>query len=112
MAYLDATTTMTTNHGYNEPERGATNWDVPLNENFERLDTAVEIRDTESNRDSYEPKQGAKFLATDSKKAYLGDGSQWNYFATLGGIEGRIYVQSSEPDGRKGDLWIDTSTSN
>lgn len=100
---------MTTNHNYNTPPRGTENWDVPLNENFEQLDTSIEIRDNDANRSEYEPKQGAKFLAVDTKKVYLGDGNQWTHLATLGGIEGRIYVQSSEPNGTAGDVWIDTS---
>lgn len=100
---------MTTNHDYNTPKQGATNWNVPINENFEQVDTGVEIRDADGNKGSYEPKQGAKFLATDTKKVYLGDGNQWNQIATLGGIEGQIYVQSSKPNGSKGDVWIDTS---
>lgn len=101
--------TMTSNHQYNTPERGTENWGGPINENFEKLDSRVEIRDADANRDQYEPKAGAKFLATDTKKVYLGDGTEWRYLATLGGIDGRIYVQSEEPDGSEGDLWIDTS---
>ena len=100
---------MTTNHGYETPEQGAENWNVPLNTNFERIDTGVEIREVDGNRDNYEPKNGAKFLAVDTKRVYLGDGSEWQYLATLGGIGGRVYVQSSEPDGSRGDLWVDTS---
>lgn len=100
---------MTQNHNYSTPKRGATNWDEPLNGNFESLDGDVEIRDRDNNKGNYEPKQGAKFLATDSKKVYLGDGDSWQYFATMGGIEGRIYVQSSEPNGSEGDVWIDTN---
>ncbi|MWG36317.1 hypothetical protein [Halomarina oriensis] len=100
---------MTQNHSYDTPQRGATNWDVPLNGNFEALDTDVEIRDRDTNKGNYEPKRGSKFLATDTKNVYLGDGSQWQFFATMGGIEGRIFVQSSEPNGSEGDVWIDTS---
>lgn len=100
---------MTSNHEYTTPSKGTENWDVPINENFEKIDTDVEIRDKDENKVNYKPKQGAKFLATDTKKVYLGDGNQWNYFATLGGIEGRIYVQSEEPNGKEGDIWIDTS---
>lgn len=100
---------MTTNHGYHTPDRGAENWDTPVNENFEQIDTGIEIRDVDGNRGNYEPKNGAKFLAIDTNKVYVGDGKQWTYLATLGGIEGQIYVQSSEPDGSAGDVWIDTS---
>lgn len=102
---------MTDNHEYNTPEQGSTNWGVPLNENFERMDTDIEIRDERANIGEYEPKDGAKFLAIDTKEVYLGDGNQWRRIATLGGIEGRIYVQSSEPNGSEGDVWIQTSSS-
>lgn len=100
---------MTTNHDYNTPAKGTENWHTPLNENFERLDTGVEIRDVDENRGQYEPKQGAKFLATDTQRAYIGDGSGWQFLTTLGGIEGQIHVGSEEPDGKEGDVWIDTS---
>lgn len=99
---------MTTNHSYNTPDQGTNNWDVPLNENFERIDTGVEIRDVDDNRSNYEPKSGAKFLAIDTKTVYVGDGDQWNQFTTFGGYSGQIYVQAEEPDGNEGDLWIDT----
>jgi len=69
--------TMTENHNLNEPEEGTLDWNVPLNDNFRRIDTAVEIRDTEDSLDNYTPKDGAKFLATDTGVRYLGDGSQW-----------------------------------
>lgn len=100
---------MTTNHDYNTPDRGTENWDAPINENFERLDTGVEIRDQDGNRGQYDPKKGAKFLATDTNRVYLGDGSGWQYLTTLGGIEGQIHVGPEEPDGSEGDVWIDTS---
>jgi len=74
---------MTQNHNYDTPAQGATNWDLPLNSNFEQLDTDVEIRDSKSNVGTYQPKAGAKFLATDTGDVYLGDGSAWN---RLGGI--------------------------
>jgi len=97
---------MTDNHDYNTPAEGALNWDVPLNENFENIDTDVEIRDTEANRSSYSPKQGAKFLATDTGTVYLGDGTSWNELGSLR----TVTVSSSEPtDPSEGDLWIDTS---
>lgn len=100
---------MTDNHSYNTPGLGTTDWHLPLNQNFERLDTGVEIRDVEANLSEYTPKSGAKFLSTDTKRVFLGDGSEWRYFTTLGGIEGRIYVQAETPEGSEGDLWIRTA---
>lgn len=74
----------TPNHGINKPEAGTQNWHGPLNENWEDLDTAVEIRDDDANRGDYEPKDGAKYLAIDTGAVYVGDGDSWNQIATLG----------------------------
>lgn len=68
----------TPNQGYSRPDEGASNWDDPLNQNFSKLDTDVEVRDVEGNLGQYAPKTGAKFLAVDSGAVYLGDGSTWN----------------------------------
>ncbi|GAB7095726.1 hypothetical protein JCM30237_28800 [Halolamina litorea] len=75
---------MTDNHSYNTPTKGATEWHAPLNDNFERLDGDVEVRDREANRGDYVAKAGAKFFATDTGAAYIGDGSNWNRLATTG----------------------------
>lgn len=65
------------NHEYNTPNAGTSDWHVPLNANFEQLDTDVEIRDADANKSEYEPKDGALFRATDTGDVYLGDGSNW-----------------------------------
>ncbi|SHG75167.1 hypothetical protein SAMN05443636_0971 [Halobaculum gomorrense] len=75
---------MTDNHSYNTPAKGATDWHAPLNDNFERLDGDVEVRDREANRGDYLAKAGAKFFATDTGATYIGDGSNWNRLATSG----------------------------
>ena len=100
---------MTKNHDYQTPSKGTENWHTPLNSNFDNLDRDVEIRDADENKSQYEPKDGAKFVATDTKNVYLGDGSQWQKLTTLGaGIDGRIHVQSSKPENAsEGDLWIE-----
>ena len=67
----------TDQHGYNTPAKGSEDWHEPLNENFEKLDIDVEIRDVAENRDDYTPKEGAKFLETDSGIIYVGDGDAW-----------------------------------
>jgi len=69
--------TETPNHGYNRPDKGAIDWHLDLNENFENIDDDVEIRDTEANKGDYEPKKGAKYFATDTGGVYLGNGSSW-----------------------------------
>lgn len=74
---------MTENHGYHTPDRGAVNWHVPLNENFERIDADVEVRDSEANLDQYRPSAGAKFLATDTGNVYLGDGQRWQQLGSV-----------------------------
>jgi len=97
---------MTTNHDYATPPEGTLDWHVPLNENFERLDTDVEIRDVDANRSTYDPAVGAKFLATDTGAVYLGDGSAWQELGSLTSVT----VGATEPtDPKEGDLWIDTS---
>jgi len=101
---------MTDNHDYTTPSEGTTNWDVPLNDNFRAIDTDVEIRDTDANKSNYQPKTGAKFMATDTGTIYLGDGSKWQSIGTLARLDGNIYVGSSEPSNpTENDIWIDTS---
>jgi hypothetical protein len=68
---------------YNTPEQGTLDWHNPLNENFNKLDRHVEIRDLRTNLDTYDPKQGSKFLATDTGDVFLGDGSQWDQIGTV-----------------------------
>lgn len=68
---------MTENHGYQTPTAGATDWHVPLNENFRALDTDAPVVDVESALDTYTPKGGALFVASDTGRRYAGDGSQW-----------------------------------
>jgi hypothetical protein len=70
----------TPNHSYNRPDKGAEDWDTPINTNFENLDTDIEIRDTggpTEGQNSYDPSNGAKYLDTDSGIVYTGDGSTW-----------------------------------
>jgi len=69
---------MTENHNYDTPEQGSTDWHVPLNTNFEQIDTDVEIRDKEANLGDYTPKEGAKLLAIDTGNIFLANGSEWN----------------------------------
>ena len=102
-------TAMTSNHDYTTPTEGTLDWHVPLNANFELIDTDVEVRDVEANLSDYEPKDGAKFLATDTGAVYVGTGSSWT---ALGRVTDNpdISVQSAEPsDPGPGDVWIETS---
>lgn len=75
---------MTDNHDYRTPAKGESDWHLPLNRNFRNLDSDVELRDAETNLSDYEPKQGAKFLATDSGRVYIGDGESWHQLASTG----------------------------
>lgn len=102
---------MTKNHNYQTPTQGSSDWHLPLNKNFEKIDTDIEIRDKEANRSEYTPKQGAKFFATDTQKVFLGDGSSWNQIGSVQNLPGDIYLQDNEPTSpSKGDLWIDTNS--
>lgn len=87
---------MVENHSYEKPAKGETEWHIPLNGNFDALDTDVEVRDLDENRGSYTPKDGAKFLATDTERVYVGDGESWNALASRGR---RSSFESVEADG-------------
>lgn len=96
----------TENQDYNIPDKGTTDWHIPLNENFKNIDTDVLLRDAESNLGNYTPKTGAAFLATDTGKVFVGDGSTWNPLGFLSPVN--ISVQTSEPSSPSdGDVWID-----
>ena len=95
---------MTDNHDLNTPAKGATDWHIPLNDNFERLDTDVEVRDRESNRGDYTPKAGAKFFATDTGATFVGDGGTWNRLAATGSDPAFDSVQVSKPPARSEDV--------
>lgn len=87
------------NHRYNTPQEGTLDWHIPLNENFQKLDRDVEIRDTEANLGGYTPAIGAKFLATDSGAIFTGDGSTWNlvgYASRAGGGDLGHYVNYAD----------------
>lgn len=102
---------MTNNHNYTLPEKGAIDWHVPLNENFEQIDTDVEIRDTEANTDDYTPKEGAKFLATDTGRRFFGDGTQWVEAPPQPQQEFAVEHTTSDPtDDEAGRIWYRSDT--
>jgi hypothetical protein len=86
----------TANHDLNRPDSGARNWHVPLNENFGHIDSRIEIRDTSANRSEYAPKDGAKFLATDTGAIYTGDGSEWSETGSISGSPGGVMAAPGE----------------
>jgi hypothetical protein len=92
----------TPNHNYNAPELGQENWHTLLNENFEQHDTDIEIRGPESGRSEYEPKQGAKYLATDTGTVYMGDGNSWSEEMVLGvyNSDGNVSLTSAGGSGK------------
>jgi len=76
----------TPNHSYNVPNEGDTDWHLPLNDNFQQYDIDIELRDTFSNLSNYQPRAGAKYLATDTGAVYLGDGSSWTWLRPTGDV--------------------------
>jgi len=76
---------MTEFHDYTIPEHGQIDWHRPINDNFRQLDRDVEIRDVAANRSRYDPTEGVKFLATDTGRIYIGDGSAWQPLASPAG---------------------------
>ena len=94
------------NHDYATPAEGSVDWHIPLNENFEGIDTDLEIRDSEQNRSNYAPKSGAKYLATDSGTRYLGDGTQWVEAPVHLGSSLSLPEEAADPsDAELGEMW-------
>lgn len=90
----------TPNHNYNVPDKGDENWHEPLNDNVEQHDTDIEIRDLDSNKREYEPKDGAKFFATDTERIFIGDGDSWTEVQSSGqspAVEGTVHFPRGEP---------------
>jgi len=75
--------TSTEQHNWPTPAEDDRDYVATFHEFFDQLDTAVEIRDTDSNKTQYEPQDGGKYVATDTGKLYLGDGNSWNHVSTL-----------------------------
>lgn len=89
----------TTNHRYSTPEAGSTDWHIDLNENFEQLDTDVEIRGQEANRNDFDPVEGAKYLATDTENVYIGTGEAWQKLDSRGRSAAFEAVESKSVSG-------------
>jgi len=111
---------MTENHGFDTPTEGATDWATPLNQNFEELDTAVELRGRESELDNYEPKSGAKFYAVDTGNAYVGTGTAWSQVPVASHDHQQLAVDDSlqipvkdaDPSSPStGEVWFRSDTS-
>ncbi|WP_266082179.1 right-handed parallel beta-helix repeat-containing protein [Haladaptatus caseinilyticus] len=75
---------MTDNHKYKTAKGNAADWWGVYNENIGRLDTDIEIRDSESNLGTYKPNRGAKFLALDTENKFIGEGDRWRALTTSG----------------------------
>jgi len=73
----------TPNHGYAMPDAGATDWHVPLNENFASIDRDIPVADLDGVKDQYTPAERAVYIALDTGTVYVGDGSQWTELGTL-----------------------------
>lgn len=71
----------TPNHGFHTYEPGDTDWSH--SKDMALLEVAVPIRDREEFLGEYEPHDGAKFEATDTGKAFIGDGSGWKRVRSL-----------------------------
>lgn len=72
---------------YTEPAKGSSDWDVPLNNNFQQLDIDVEHRGTtDPDTAGISPENGAKFLDTSTGEIYTADGTSWTLQWDLGAI--------------------------
>lgn len=74
---------LTTNHGYQIPEKGENDWHIPLNDNFDAIDTDIPIADADGAKSEYKPIDRSLYIAIDTATLYVGDGTQWNELGTL-----------------------------
>lgn len=96
---------MTENHDYTQPSAGTDDWHIPLNDNFSKIDTDVEIRGKNNERSSYTPKSGAKYLATDTGDIYLGDGTDWTHFGNVANNESTARLSNSVDQTISNSTW-------
>jgi len=74
----------TDQHSWYYPVDGDRDYEDTFETFFEQLDNDVEIRDTDTNKNNYDPKVGAKYVATDTEDVYIGDGDSWNHLVSTG----------------------------
>ena len=91
---------------YNKPQKGTTEWHIPLNENFDRLDRDVPVVDTESNLEAHAPSQGKLFFATDTGRRFLGDGDQWVNFPYPTETSSPSETEPDEPEEPAADVVV------
>ncbi len=93
----------TDNHSLDKPEAGSTDWHIPLNTNFEVIDTEMVIAGPLNERP--EPgDEGRKFLAIDQKLWYYDNGTNWEVESVV------IEPRSTDPTSPvKGQQWLDNS---
>jgi hypothetical protein len=99
----------TEKHGLNLPEKGTTDWNIPLNENFEKLDSAalLQVYDVETLKADYTPSDTTLAFVESKKEFWSGTGTKWVKVAQLSPHTPDVYVQSSEPaSASEGDVWI------
>jgi len=74
----------TDQHSWYYPADGDRDYEDTFETFFEQLDNDVEIRDTDTNKNNYDPKVGAKYVATDTEDVYIGDGNSWKHLVSTG----------------------------
>ena len=94
--------TNTPNHGYQLFGQHETGWEHRTD--FQKLDTDVEIRDTDANKANYTPKAGAKFKATDTGAEYRGTGTGWVAIEHSNNAHSLAFV--SDGDGVERQIWV------
>lgn len=91
------------------PAEGATDWHIPLNDNFEKLDASaiLQVSTVDELESTYTPTDETFAFIEQSREFWSGTGSQWVRVGYVKQTAHDVYVQSSEPDGaEEGDLWV------
>jgi len=73
----------TEQHNWETPDENDRDYVETFSKFFDSLDTAVEIRDSDTNKSNYTPQEGGKFIGTDTGTVYLGDGISWTAVGTI-----------------------------
>jgi hypothetical protein len=99
----------TEKHGLNLPAKGTTDWNVPLNENFEKLDAAslLQVYDVTTLKADFTPSDETFAFIESTREFWSGTGTEWVRVGHVKQSGNEVYVQSSEPTNAvEGDIWI------
>lgn len=91
------------------PQKGTTDWNIPLNENFKKLDAAaiLQVTTVDELRSNYTPTDQTFAFIEQAREFWAGTGSTWVRVGYVKQTKPDLFVQSTEPgNASEGDVWI------